>query len=224
MTRERIERLVNNSAEKFFKENNPGLDNDGVIRDTRTLVLDFVNCELKTGYRDVDIRHWHAVRQWALESGWPQQRAIDLENYVWFDPSFLMQAEVLPGAEKFTSKLVDLKIPFKVITSRRPQLIKSTYEWYEEKLPKIPRQNISIWPTVEMKGGILKSFNINMFNLGAMFEDVPEQAMDIASNTDAYIFLLSNIGRFDGMFRDRLFRVSGENGSCANLNFVAAIL
>lgn len=208
------------SLAEFLIKKVPGFDNDGVISDTRSLVLDFVNKQLKTNYVDRDIRDWNQVSIWAKESGWTSDKALELDNYVWYDPEFLKKAKLIPGARKLTDFLLHEKVPFKIITSRLPHLVKSTFEWYEENLPEIPKENIIIWPIKEMAGGIFKSFNINRYNLGVFFEDVPEQALDIVSHTDARVFLLSNIGTYDGMHPGKLCRIGGENGNCANLDLI----
>lgn len=126
-----VEEIIRN-PEKFFRENRPGFDHDGVICDTRRHVLGYVNDKLGTQYRDVDIRHWHAVTEWAILAGWTTTQARQLEDYVWYDPQFLSQADVNPGARELIDYLLYEDIRFDIITSRKPGLIGPTLSWYRK--------------------------------------------------------------------------------------------
>jgi hypothetical protein len=205
--------------EEFFKIHRPAVDHDGVICDTRQHVLNFVNNALGTKYANRDIRHWHSVRDWATQSGMSMVDAEDLEEYVWFNPDFLRQAKPIPGAIEMCRWLTDHGIHLRVITSRRPNLLESTIDWYREHVSNLKLGNIHLQTTGEMEGSIFKAFMISRLGADVYFEDVPQHALDILNYTNASVVLLSNLSS-PHSYKDsgRIYRISGEQGLVPNLS------
>ena len=204
--------------ETFFQTNKPAVDHDGVICDTRQHVLDFVNQRLETNYVNRDIRHWHSVRDWARKAGMLATEAENLEEYVWFNSDFLRQAKPAPGAVEMCDWFVEHEIDLHVITSRRPNLLSSTVDWYQEHVPSLKSENIHLQTTSEMEGGIFKAFMVGKLEIGVYFEDVPQLALDVLNYSNAFVVLMSDIS-LPHSYRDsdRVHRILGEQGKIPNL-------
>lgn len=193
------------NPENFFRLNKPATDNDGVMSDTRTLVTGEFNKIFRTNHRPEDIRHWHAIRDWGIESGLSFEEATKLELFLWFDPVLLYKAQPVAGAVEISRWFYERGIPFPVISSRRDLVVSkgayknikdSTIAWYEKWMPWVLPDDIHIQYGQEMKGEYYKAFMIKRMGIGVFFEDIPLHAQAILDYTDANIVLVSNRSLF----------------------------
>jgi len=212
------ERLLN--QEIFFEKYKIGFDNDGVIANTRVPVVDEYNKIYGTNHAVNEMREYRTLARWAEEDlGASREAALEIDNYFWFKrPDILLRAEPMPGAVEITKQLTDRKIFFPIITSRLPSYRQSTFEWYEERLPWINRNQIFIRENDEMEGEIFKAWMIGIFEINAFFEDALHHAEIIFSYTDAMVILLNNDPALDDYIGDKMIRIAGDDNQPSNLH------
>ena len=212
------ERLFN--SETFFEKYKIGFDHDGVIADTRRPVVDEYNKIFGTKHNVEEIREYRTLARWAEEDrGTNKEAALEIDNYFWFKrPDILLRADPMPGAVEITKQLADRKMFFPIITSRLSSYRKSTFQWYEEKMPWINRNQIFIRENDEMTGEIFKTWMIKLLEVSAFFEDAPHHAKEIISYTDAMVILLNNDPILDDFIGDRMIRIFSNNNQLPTLH------
>ena len=184
---------IASSPEEFFFSNEVIVDHDGVMADTRTLAIEEINETLGTNYTVCDINGWHWVSEIAQEHGMSEGEAKELEDKVWYDPDFLIQAKPLEGAYEFMKWFHDKGLKLSVVTSRNPELRNSTLSWYKENIPFVDKTRIFIRTNYEFTGDVFKVFALNRIAIPAIhFEDSVEQARIILDYTNVKVALLSN--------------------------------
>lgn len=181
------------TPEDLFKFYKVIVDHDGVMADTRTLAIAEINETLGTDYTVSDINGWHWVSEIAQKYGMKLNEAHALEDKVWYDPDFLIQAKPLAGAYEFMKWFYERSLKVPVATSRNPELRNSTMSWYEENMPFVDRNMIFIRRNYEFTGEIFKVFTVGRVTDPAIhFEDSVEQARLILDYTNVKVALLSN--------------------------------
>ncbi|MBU0572289.1 hypothetical protein KKH23_01300 [Patescibacteria group bacterium] len=208
------------SPEDFFKKHKIGFDHDGVIANTRTPVVDEYNRIFRTNHTVDEMREYRTLARWAEEDfGISKKAALEIDNYLWFKrPDILLRARPMPGAVEITKQLADRKIFFPIITSRLPSYRQSTFEWYEEKMPWIKRDQIIIRENDKMKGEIFKARMIGLLGVNAFFEDALHHAEVIINHTDALVILLNNDSALDDFIGDKMIRIVGDNNQPPTLH------
>lgn len=207
------------SPETFFEKYKIGFDHDGVIADTRRPVVDEYNKIFGTKHSVEEIREYRTLARWAEEDfGTSKKAALEIDNYLWFKrPDILLCADPMPGAVKITKQLADRKIFFPIITSRLSSYRQSTFQWYEEKMPWINRNQIFIRENEEMTGEIFKVWMIKLLGVSAFFEDAPHHAKEIISYTEAMVILLNNDPALDDFIGNKMIRISSKNNQTPTL-------
>jgi uncharacterized HAD superfamily protein len=134
-----------------------------------------------------------------------------ISNDIWYHrPDILFKAKPKPGAIALTKELTQRRNKFQIVTSRPKIFAESTYQWYEENMPWISRDQINIRTTDEMTGEIFKTWTISTSRLGidVFFEDSVEQAKYITTYTNAIVVLLNNEPIYDIPNRDRIIKIT----------------
>src|SRR3989344_6175622 len=132
------------SPEEFFRTNPISVDHDGVMADTRTLIVNEVNEIFSTNYLATDIRTWDWVYEIAIKHGMDENGARHLNTKLWYRPDFLSKAKPLEGSREFMYWFYERGIDVPVVSSRNPEFYESTMMWYEEKMPFVNRSKIFI--------------------------------------------------------------------------------
>lgn len=195
------------NTEEFFSKFPVSFDHDGVIADTRTLVVNEINDLFNTNYIATDIRNWNWVYDIALKHGLKEKDALSLDMDLWYNPDTLFKAPVLEGAYEELFWFYSRGIEPPIITSRNSKFRESTFSWYEEHLPFVNRKTIFIRENEELNGEIFKVFGINFFNTSFHFDDSVDQTRFILDNSDTHVALLSNSRILDD--RTKLIRLPG---------------
>jgi 5'(3')-deoxyribonucleotidase len=200
------------SPETFFEKYKIGFDHDGVIADTRRPIVDEYNKIFGTKHSVEEIREYRTLARWAEEDfGTSKKAALEIDNYLWFKrPDILLRAGPMPGAVEITKQLADRKIFFPIITSRLSSYRQSTFQWYEEKMPWINRNQIFIRENDEMAGEIFKTWMIKLLEVSAFFEDSPHHAKKIINYTDALVILFNNNSSLDNYAGDQMIRITSK--------------
>jgi len=200
------------SREVFFEKYKIGFDHDGVMADTRTPVVEEYNKIFGTEHTVNEMREYRTLARWAEEDlGVSEEAALEIDNYLWFKrPDILLRAKPMPGAVEITKQLADRKIFFPIITSRLPSYRQSTFEWYEEEIPWVKRDQIIIRESDEMDGEIFKVWGIQFFGITAFFEDARHHGKEIIIYTDTKLILLSNSSVLDHLAGNQMIRIASK--------------
>jgi hypothetical protein len=211
-----IERLK--GPEHFFKNERPSTDFDGVLVNSRKVVVEEFNRMFGTTYSEKDIHQWAAITRWAIELGYSKEEAREIDDYLWYQrPDLLFMAPPIGGALEFTRWFAERGIILPIITSRTPDLKDCTITWVEKWMDWISPDQVMIRRNNEMSGEIFKVWMINLLDRGIHFEDALAHTKMIFGYTDSKVVLLSNSLVLDHYPKDRLIRVPGEDGGIPNL-------
>ena len=220
------ERLKN--TEQFFRLNPPSTDMDGVLINSRVVVLAEFNRLLGTDYQIEDMYGWHQLTNWAIEQGLERKEAERLDIELWYHrPDLLLQAPPIAGALEFVNWFIRRGISLPAITSRPAHLKDVTYAWFEKHLPDFPKKDIYIRHDDSLAGDIFKVLMIKKLGRKVHFEDSVYHAQAILDYTEAGVVLLSNSGVLDyhfGQAGRRIWRFSGQNDKLPDLQEVVKCL
>ncbi len=214
------------SREVFFEKYKIGFDHDGVIAETRTPVVEEYNKIFGTEHAVNEMREYRTLARWAEEDlGISKEVALKIDNHLWFErPDILLRAKPMPGAVEITKQLADREIFFPIITSRLSSYRQSTFEWYEEKMPWINRNQIIIRENDEIEGEVFKARMIEKRGVNVFFEDAPHHAKIIIRDTNAMVILLNNDPVLDDLAGDRMIRIASNDNQLPNLREAQATL
>jgi uncharacterized HAD superfamily protein len=214
------------SSEVFFEKYKIGFDHDGVIANTSTPVVDEYNKIFRTNHTVDEIREYRTLARWAeRDLGVSKKAALEIDNYLWFKrPDILLRAEPMPGAVEITKQLAAKEIFFPIITSRLSSYRRSTFKWYEEKMPWINRNQIFIRENDEIEGEVFKARMIEERGVSVFFEDAPHHAKIIIRDTNAMVILLNNDPVLDDLAGDRMIRIATNNNRLPTLREAQATL
>ncbi len=184
-------------------------DFDGILCNLRKHVVRLVNLDLETKYTTGDLRSFDQIKKWYIEAGSSEEEALKKENYFWYTPEILLGTPPLPGATKFIEWIEKNKIPFSIVSTRRPEFRGVTEEWINIWMPSIDSENIYIRSNNEMTGEVFKPFIINRLGSDLFLEDTAYQAELVLIYTHADVLLHSNlnINRLEPQLSSRLIRV-----------------
>lgn len=219
MTRERLL-----TPEQFFRTYPPATDNDGVMSDTRAVVVEEFNRRFGTNHTVDEVNKWNIVTIWSQDLGMSPEEAKEVDKSLWYDPDLLINAQPVPGAVEFTRTLSEYGIIIPVISTRPPVFKPSTIEWYHHHMPWIPSDQIYLRQNSEMSGPIFKAWMIRILGRKVFFEDVPDHAKTVLDYTDCRVVFISNSGVLDHYDRRRLIRVPGVNGSAPDMRPVSGLM
>jgi hypothetical protein len=224
------------SPEIFFGQRNPYTDHDDSMAASKKIITDYYhkNVSSRVIRKPADIQHYHKVREWAQEDGYPFDEANQIEFSLWMNPDILFQAEPVPGAREVSFWMYDHDIGLPVLTSRLdyPQVTPvifrdmrdATVAWYELWMPWVPADDIHLQGVNNLPGDIYKAWMIKLFRIGAYFEDNTDHAGTILTYTNALVTLLSDKIVPSHMRNPNLITIRGCNGDLPNLCTVADYL
>lgn len=200
------------TEEKFFERYKVSFDHDGVIAFSKGPAVEEYNRCYGTNHTASEIREFRTIKKWAMKDlGVSEEEAIKIDNHLWYEsPDLLLKAKPLPGAVELTKWLADRKIFFPIITSRIPLYRESTFQWYEETLPWIKRDQIYIRREDQegiMIGEVFKAWTIGGLEIDYHFEDALHHAEMILNNTNAKVILLNGRSELDHRVEDGLIRI-----------------
>jgi hypothetical protein len=200
------------APEIYFEKFPPSFDHDGVLADTKSVVVARYNKDFNKSHCVDEVVRWKTIAYWAMtELGMDEESANALDNRYWYQmPELLETAKPKPGAVKITKALTDMDIWYPVITSREPEYEVSTFRWYQREMPWISPEQIFIRPNSEMDGEIFKVWMVKLLKRGIHFEDAKSHAVNLLSYTDTTVAYISNDPSLDSW--PKLIRFSGVNG------------
>lgn len=168
-------------------------DFDGILCNLRKHIVRLVNTDLKTEYTIGDIRSHDQVKKWYVAAGSSEVEALRIEDYFWYNPDVLLNAPPLPGAYKFVEWAQKNKIPFQIVSTRRPEFRQVTERWINIWMPLIDPKDIFMRTNDEMPGEIFKPLMVCQLGSDLFLEDTPHQAKFVLVYSNADVVLHSNI-------------------------------
>lgn len=163
-------------------------DVDGVIADTKDLVVRTYNERFNDDKRPSDITDFFSVSKWIEEKGKSEQEALGLSMSIWNDMTVLSESKPLEGAWLLCRYLLDEQVDIRFITSRPSFTRDWTFSWFEEWFPWVDKQKIHMGENndLQMNFKKVKVLELSSFH----FEDAWQHAEDIAQSGDVYVVLV----------------------------------
>lgn len=212
--------MTKKSLSKVLKNKTIGLDVDQVLVLSIIPVVEKVRSDLDKNFSLKDFKGWNSIKDYAVKKlGWDNEKALQYEDDIWTDPEILIKAPAVPGAKEFTKSLVELEIPFYIITSRIPKLKDSTYTWFSMNMPWVSRQQISINTKRNLDGHDFKHKKVKSLGVNLHIGDSPKHASLILKNTQSSVILVSNYPSAKKLKHSRLIKIS-RNDRLPNMNDV----
>ena len=189
-------------------------DHDGVVANTRKMVAETFNSRYGTNHTLDEIRDWLTIYRWGLEIGMSKEEAMAVDEELWYNPDILFQTEPLPGAKEFLTTVYELGVRIPIVSSRRPNLAKSTYDWYARYIPVVRPDDIYVGLSDIANGEVSKLWMIKALGKKKHIEDSHTQARLILDNSeDIELIFLSDRTVLDlPLYNGRLTRIASEPG------------
>lgn len=188
------------------------IDHDGTIANSRAAVTYEFNSRYRTNHSVDDLNHWDAVKDWCHTLKMTNEQADKVNYELWYTPDTLLKSELNAGVQEFIDELIKRKSKFIINSSRKPNLHKSTIEWYKRKLPIVSSDRIHTGlPDIE-DGTVSKVLRILASGNTLHIEDIPEHAKLILDHTNVHVVLLSNSSQLTCYKSDRLIQIKRTDG------------
>ncbi len=189
-------------------------DHDGTIADSRQLVTDQFNLEFGTKHEAHEMRSWNVVYEWGVDIGMSSNEAMETNNRLWYSPDILFKAKPVKAAIEFLEKAYQLKSDIVIASSRTPNLLESTVEWYRKYAPFIKPEKVIVGLPDMHDGAVSKAVMVQLLKRKMHVEDVPAHAkLILQHSTSTRVFLLSNDNSLDTYKYPQLTRIGGKNST-----------
>ncbi|MBI2065902.1 hypothetical protein HYT60_00105 [Candidatus Woesebacteria bacterium] len=189
-------------------------DHDGVIANTRKIVTEVFNSRYGTNHTPDEVRDWLTIYRWGKDIGMSNKKAMSVDEELWYTPDIIFQAEPIPGAKEFLTTAYKRGLRIPIVSSRRPGLAQSTYDWYATHIPVVTPENIYVGLQGIASGEISKLWILKALGRKKHVEDSHTQARLILDYSDdiELIFLSDRTILDSPAYNGRLTRISAEPG------------
>lgn len=167
-----------------------GVDIDGVIQASYVNALHKVSHHLRAAVSKHQlITYWELVKI-VSDHGIEGSMALKFAKDAWNERSVFLNSPLMPGASTLLETLHEIQVPHIIVSSRPPEFLDETMEWFDSNFPWIKADNIVLGRDKGMTGGEFKRSVVEKFGIKVHIEDAYEEALEIANKTPARVLLV----------------------------------
>lgn len=122
--------------------------------------------------------------------GIPECESLEYAKRAWNDHEVYRKSPPVPGAKSLLKILHELAIPHVFISSRPPNFLYTTREWFAESMPWVDPETVILGRKEGISGAEFKAAVVNKLNIRLHIEDTMEEALGVAEATPAKVLIV----------------------------------